>query len=200
MGVGAILLIVVVITVVNLQFSIRRARDAQRRADLGAISNALESFQTDFGFFPPSENGLIKACRADNFDEVYQNVLQKEDRNIEDIFTGMRGCVWGEDRIDDLGLFGETPTVYISKLPQDPKEDEGIEYLYFSNNRRYQIFAHLEGGDSEEGFDQGIVDRQLMCGNKVCSFGKSFSNTPLDITLEEYEALLEEERMKRGTN
>jgi type II secretory pathway pseudopilin PulG len=69
-GIALIFFVVFLITFKGLLTSERRARDAQRRGDLGAISNALYAYQKDFGFFPPSENGKIKACRADNFNEV----------------------------------------------------------------------------------------------------------------------------------
>jgi len=61
-GVGIILLVIASLTAFNLQVSLRRSRDSQRKADINAISDALGKYQADFGFFPPStEDGKILA-------------------------------------------------------------------------------------------------------------------------------------------
>lgn len=194
---GLILAILFVITSLNMRLALRRARDAQRRADLGSISNGLNSFFDDFGFFPPSENGLIKACKADNFEEKLKEAKSYELFNWSVFLEGLRGCKWGEDSLEDLGFFDEH-VVYLKSIPKDPKESLGMKYIYFSNTRRFQVYAYLEGEETEEGYNEGIVARGLSCGEKICSFGKSYATTPVDISIEEYERQLEEERIKSG--
>lgn len=46
-----ILVVLFSVTLFNIRIAERRSRDAQRRADLGAIYEALEKFHSDFGFF-----------------------------------------------------------------------------------------------------------------------------------------------------
>lgn len=187
-GVGVILLVIFIITLANLQVAIRRSRDVQRRADLGAISNALGRYQEDFGFFPPSEAGKIKACKGENFESVIKELEEKEEFDQNKFFSeALTPCDWGGDSLSDLGLFGDELSSYLKVILQDPKRGEGMSYLYLSNTRRFQLYSYLEGEEEEEGYNLGIVNRKLLCGNKICSFGKSFANTPLDKSIEEYE-------------
>lgn len=191
-GVGAIFLLLIFATLLNLRVSIRKARDAQRRADLGTISEALYSYNARFGFFPPSEDGKIKACKADNFEEVVTK-LKNDPNSVEGgVFAAMKPCLWGEDKLSDI--FDESYPSFLSPIPRDPKESEGIKYLYFSNTRMFQLYAFLEGGEGEVGFDRGIVARGLSCGVRICNFGKSSGETPLDKSLEDYEKELLEKK------
>jgi len=181
----------------NMRLALRRARDAQRRSDLGAISNALHSFFEDFGFFPPADGELIRACKADNFEEKLAEAKAYDLFNWQVFFEGLRGCVWGEDSLTDLGFFDE-PVDYLKNIPRDPRISRGLTYIYFSNGNRFQLYASLEGGNTEEGYSEGIVGRNLSCGDGICSFGKTYSYTPLDMSIEQYEAILEEQRQKSG--
>lgn len=171
----SILATVFLITLKDLGISVRRSRDAQRRADLGSISDALIAYFADFSYFPPSESGRIKACPAENFD-----------------FENLRACEWGEDSLKDITDLAYPP--YLSRIQSDPKKSEGVSYLYFSNTQRYQIYAYLEGGIDESGFNEGIVARNLACGSRTCNFGKSSGDTPLDISIDEYERQLFDKR------
>jgi type II secretory pathway pseudopilin PulG len=186
-GVLIILLIVFVITTLNLKIAIRRSRDAQRRADIGAIDDALGRFQKDFGFFPPStSDGKILACKGSNFDEVLSSIKKENNNNTYNILRqGLRGCNWGEDSFRDVT--DESYSPYIEKLPSDPRAYEGLTYIYLSNTNRYQLFAYLEGGNGEEGYRQGIVARNIFCGKAICNFGKAYGDTPLEKSIEEYE-------------
>jgi hypothetical protein len=185
-GVFLILVVVIIVTSINLKSSLRRARDAQRRADIGAVANVLGSIQKDFGFFPGSSDGRIVFCKAENFGEVVSQIEEGE-LTQDDLLNGLRSCEWGKDGLSDLGVFETDERTYISKLPQDPKSDEGFSYNYLSDSKRFQLYAYLEGGNSEDGYNEGIVARHLMCGNKVCNFGKSYGGAPLDISIEDYE-------------
>ncbi|OGM13709.1 hypothetical protein A3A76_02555 [Candidatus Woesebacteria bacterium RIFCSPLOWO2_01_FULL_39_23] len=183
-GVSIILLVIFSVTAINLKVALRRARDAQRRDDVGALDSALNKYQVDFGFFPPSTtDGKILACKGPNYSPLPEN-MEKEER-MKAFLAMLKGCVWGKDAFRDVNDDSYPP--YIKILPADPKSDEGISYFYISNGNRFQIYTYLEGGDGEIGFRQGIVDRQLPCGNQICNFGRSYGATPLEKSIEEYE-------------
>ena len=173
------------ITLYNLNIAIRRSRDSQRKSDLGSISDALHKYQADFGFFPPSENGKIKACKNDLFNDISAELKESKRLDTSKFFEGERPCEWGADKFVDL--FDERYPAYLLVIPQDPKAGEGANYLYFSNTNRFQLYSYLEGGGSEDGYDTGIVGRNLSCGRGICSFGKSYGETPLDKSIEDYE-------------
>lgn len=189
--VSLIFLIVATVTIYNLRISIRRARDSQRRADVSNIANSLEKFYSEYGFFPPAEGGRIKFCKASNFDTILDQVNSKELFDRELFFQGLRPCEWGKDVFSDVINEGE---VYLGTFPSDPKQSDGYSYFYLSNTKRYQIYSTLEGGQSEIGYSDGIVARRLPCGSVMCSFGKSYAETPLSTSIEEYEAELMEKQ------
>ena len=185
-GISLILLVVFVATAFNLQIAIRRARDAQRREDLGNIADSLEQFQADFGFFPPAVGGHILACEGDNFKEISLQLQGKKQFDRDLFFQGLRACEWGTDSFKNL-LNNMT---YLATIPGDSKYDEGISYYYMSNSKRYQIYAYLEGENDETGYNIGIASRNLPCANYVCNFGKAYGATPVDQSIEDYENLL----------
>lgn len=186
-----ILICVAVVTLLNLRVALRRSRDAKRRSDLGAISNALHSFFDDYGFFPPSEDGKILVCKGDDFN--FSAVPRTLAFDRIEFFSNLRACTWGEDTLTDLGLFEEAST-YLENLPEDPRSEDGVKYIYLSNTKRFQLYSTLEGESSEVGYDESILGRQLDCGGITCSYGKTYANTPLDRSIEEYEKQLEELR------
>ncbi|KKQ48653.1 MAG: hypothetical protein US75_C0001G0045 [Candidatus Woesebacteria bacterium GW2011_GWC1_38_13] len=192
-GVGIILLVIASLTAFNLQVSLRRSRDSQRKADINAISDALGKYQADFGFFPPStKDGKILACKGDNFGNVPDNLTEEEKKAF--FFKILKGCSWGDDALKDVN--DEKYEPYLRSIPKDPKFDEGLTYFYISNMNRYQIYAYLEGGSSEIGYREGIVKRMLSCGSKICSFGKAYSETPLEKSIEEYENEISEKSIQ----
>ena len=190
-GVLIILTVLFVVTLLEMRTSVRRARDAQRRADIGNISNALNKFLDEFGYFPPSEDGKIKMCKKDNFEEVMSQVRKREQFDRDLFFEGLRPCDWGKDELSDVMDEGYEP--YLKVIPSDPLRDDGLTYIYLSNTKRYQIFTYLEGETEETGFDEGIVARNLSCGKGICSFGRHYAS-PLVKRIEEYE----EELRKKG--
>lgn len=195
--VALLVLFVASLTIFNLNISIRRARDAQRKADLGAISDALDKYYEDFGFFPPSVEGKILACKGDNFTQNFEEIRKAEVFDRTAFFAILVPCDWGKDGFRDATDDSYEP--YLTTVPQDPKKPEGADYLYLSNTLRFQLFAHLEGEKSETGYDQGIVKRNLTCGTGfICNFGKSFGETPLNQSIEDYEQELLE-RLNTGT-
>lgn len=185
-GVASILTIIILLSLYNFRIALRRSRDTQRRSDLGQIANAIEKYQADFGFFPlSSEGGEIKACIPANFKELVEELSQKKEFDYEKYLTSLNLCTWGVDSLRDLADDSFTP--YLSTIPKDPRNKDGFSYFYFSNSHRYQIYAYLEGGDTEIGYSSGIVGRNLNCGSQICNFGKAFSETPLEKSIEEYE-------------
>ena len=185
MVLGTILLIVFGFTFKGLKDAQRRARDSGRRSDLGAISDALHGFYEDYGFFPPSEEGKVKMCKGEGFDEVISQMRQGQEMDFNKLDSVLKICEWGEETFEDI--IEDSGKVYLARIPVDPRNGQGISYLYLSNTRRFQIYSYLEGGDREEGYNQGIVKRGLKCGSYICSFGKSFGETPLDKSIDDYE-------------
>ncbi len=190
-----ILFFIFVLTFLNMQVSLRKARDSQRRADLGEIANALRRYQNDFGFYPPSKDGKILACKGSDFDSGWNEIKNDKEFDQEKFFNLLVPCEWGKDPLKDVTDEAYPP--YLKVIPGDPKGNKGISYLYLSNTKRFQIYAYLEGKEKEIGYDKSVVARSLFCGQGyVCSFGKSYG-VPLDISIEEYEReLLEQSKSK----
>lgn len=167
----AVLLILSVLFVVsyfNFAKALVRSRDLQRKNDIGEITKGLEEFRTDFASYPQStKTGLINACNG--------------------------GCVWGKDPLRDINDL-KYPA-YINTIPLDPTTGNGYSYLYFSNGRRFQIYATLEDTSDPE-YNPKIAALNLKCGTKVCNFGRSSPETPLDKSIEEYENELIQEQLR----
>lgn len=157
----------VIISLPNFIVSLRRARDAQRKADIGSIQDALFRYQADFGTFPLSVDGKIAACEPVSYVEVSGIKTP--------VFSA---CDWGESSLADLSDSSYPP--YLKLIP-------GGSYYYFSNGSRFQIYGSLEG-KSEDEYDESIIKRGILCGLKICNFGKSSGKTPLDRSIEVYES------------
>lgn len=187
-----ILVAIAFVTFQNLKISERRSRDFQRRDDLARIFEALHSFHSEFGFFPPSENGYIKACKGNDFDqEMAKNKDTSNQERLKVYLQNLRSCEWGKEPLSNL--FDANYLPYLKSIPSDVAQNKGFSYHYISNGRVFQLYAHLEGGGLEIGFDKDILLRGLSCGKVVCNFGRSaFGKTPLNMSLEEYEAKLKE--------
>jgi len=88
------------------------------------------------------------------------------------------------------GEYREFPTslelLSLKPLPNDPQWDRGISYLYLTNGHTFQLYGSLELTDQDE-YDEKVVSRNLACGIRICNFGRSYGNTPLDKSIEEYE-------------
>ncbi len=159
-GIFLILLAIGLACFSNLTVSLRRARDVQRKNDLGSLTDALNKYNNDFEVFPlSSKDGKIIACKDGS-------------------------CEWGKDGLYDLT--DENASPYLKILPADPQTDKGLIYVYFSNGKRYQIYASLEGSDEDE-YSQAIIKRNISCGTRICNFGRSYGETPLEKSIEEYE-------------
>lgn len=170
-----ILLLIFSASLYNFKLSLRRARDAQRKADLGAITNALNNYQDDFGFYPPSSDGKIVACQR-------PSVEKPAETDKIDLLQIYRSCEWGKDSFRDVFDPGYPP--YLKVLPVDPHKTQDVSYLYLSNGSHFQLYVSLEGEDETQA---GIRARNLFCGVKICNFGKASGVMPLDKSIEEYE-------------
>ena len=182
-GILTILLVILTLTLFNFQTSLRRARDSQRRSDIGAISDALNKYQKDFGFYPPSSDGKILACKSESFGVIPGNL--KDEEKLDYFFKMLRGCNWGSDPFRDVN--DDSYEAYLTTIPADPKSDQGFEYLYLASKDNFQIFAYLEGENNEVEYRKGIVARNMPCGKNICNFGKASGETPLEKPIEEYE-------------
>jgi type II secretory pathway pseudopilin PulG len=178
LAVAIILTVLVGATLLNLRVAQRRARDEQRKSDVRNISDGLAKYYNDFAFYPlASGDGRILSCGK----YVPPNTTD----------FNFRPCVWGDDSIVDLTDPNYPP--YVAHLPADPQSQDGVNYLYISNGKRFQILASLEGTD-EVGYDPKIVARNLKCGKNICNFGIASSGTPIDKSIEEYEESLKPKR------
>lgn len=127
-----------------------KGRDASRKSDLTQIGRALETYYNDHGQYPFGSNGAIAGCGA-----------------------GL-ACGWGEPFIDDKN------TIYMIKLPQDPKSNR---YYYYSSDdgSSYQIYASLENRLDASTVDFGTEPGQfdgLNCGaDDFCNYGIASPNT-----------------------
>jgi hypothetical protein len=189
LGLTIIFLILVVISVPNFALSIKRARDNTRKADLGSMVYALDEYQKDFQSFPlATEDGRIIACVAPGS----KIEVDEKGRSIVNLIP----CEWGVDGLYDP-RDEDRSEAYIKIIPTDPQNSLGSKYFYFSNGRRYQIYAALEALDDDQ-YNLGVVSRNLMCGNRICSTGRSYSTTPIDKSLEEYEDELNEKYLEEN--
>lgn len=176
-SVAAILGILGIAMILNLQLSLRRSRDSQRKSDIRSIYKALEAYQSSVGQLPASENGMIVACDSGEKNDMGLPILE--------------GCAWGWSSLKSIS---DDAQVFLERIPSDPDHDDGARYLYISNSKRFQLFASLEGEDEAE-YDPQIVARNLACGNEVCNFGLGYSDIPTNISLEEYEASIKDDKI-----
>lgn len=159
-----VLSVVGLLTYTNLQVSIRRARDFQRKEDLVNIANDLEHFHEAKRLYPKSSaDGRVIACKSD----------------LETNKTVYKSCSWYFDSFyDDSG-----DNAYQSLLAGDPQTGLGASYLYVSSEKHFQLYAALEGSDEPE-YSPAIFALGLHCGNRICNFGRSSTDTPLDKLLQ----------------
>lgn len=180
-GLTVIFIILVVMSLPNFVASIKRARDQVRRDDLGTIDAGMSEYFSDYGVFPMSRDGKILGCKKP------EDTVTKDAKGR--LLVNLIPCEWGKSSLIDLTP-GSTK-VYMDKVPSDPRNGQGSQYLYLSNGARYQIFAAFEGAD-EIGVDAKIIARNLECGTKVCNVGR-FYGCPVEKSLEQCE---EEDRLK----
>lgn len=166
LGILIIFIVLAGISAPNFVASWQRSRDATRKDDLFYVMKLLEAYTEPGRKFPlSSSDGRIIACFKTGEEAKYDNK-----GNIVNFIP----CEWGQDS-------------FMGKLPIDPQGAKGVAYFYISDGDRYQIYGSLERSDQDE-YDTKVVKRNIICGNRVCNFGRGYSNTPVDISIEEFEA------------
>lgn len=120
---GCVILGIFGISFFQLKIGEMKTRDLQRRADVELISRALRKYKEDVEVYPleATGSGKIYAC-GDKGEGV---------------------CAWNSGP-----LVGPENTVYLTKLPGDPKESEGRTYVYEVNPEpsHFRVYAALENG------------------------------------------------------
>ena len=114
-GVLAILA-VFALAAVNPIDQFKKAKDAQRKSDLGQLQKVLEQYYQDWGHYPPSSNSYL---------------IQDEKTNPVTTIT------WG-------GAGGWTP--YMDLVPKDPDSRRTYVYYSKNNGQQYFLYASLERG------------------------------------------------------
>jgi hypothetical protein len=150
-----------------------------RRDDLQTLQKALDSYRSDFGFYPKSTpDGRMIACQD-------KNIPKEHDKNGKFVVK-IAPCEWGVDPLTDIEKGGSK--VYLDKLPMDPQEASGVHYTYFSDGERYQLFVSFED-KSEPEYDQKVVKLGVSCGERVCNVERAV-NVPPYMAIEEYDLQL----------
>jgi type II secretion system protein G len=130
-----------------------KSRDSRRKSDLSQIRNALETYHTDKGQYPLSQSGRILGCG-----------------------TGT-ACTPGEVWQDD------NDTVYMVKLPDDPKSDRDYYYVTDDQGKSFEMYAALENEldiSVPKSNGQPSSYSGTDCGEHSCTYGTSSPNTGLN--------------------
>lgn len=131
----------------GFMFSLKKARDAQRKSDLSNIAKSLEAFANDFGAYPEGDaSGNIKACGA------------------------LAACSWGGEM---KATYNGQDVTYMVKLPDDPDTEKN--YYYARNGQGYNLYAALEN-DKDQAYDDSITVvcfGTTECNYKVTESGVS---------------------------
>jgi len=138
----------------SFQSTQMKSRDARRKEDLAAISQALEAYYNDKGGYPLSNNGQIVGC--DTAEPI--------------------ACTWGQPFQDDRGTF------YMTQLPEDPRSFN--YYYVSSDGSDYQLYARFENDQDQSiartDSDQPTGYTGTVCAVEVlCNYGIASSNSQL---------------------
>lgn len=163
-GLSMILCVVMGVTFVNLKASYRRSRDLQRKNDVRSLFEIAYDFKGKYGSFPLSQDGKIVAC---------------DPYTTEAGVLEFKACEWYQSEALGKRVLG------------DPQQGQGGGYYYVSTGKHFQAFGALESPKEDE-YDEAVAVRGLMCNQRICNFGRSSEKTPTDISLEAYEASLQQ--------
>ena len=147
-----VMIIMGILAVIGIQTFLSsqiKGRDATRKGNLRAITQALELYYNDKSAYPlPSAGGYINACWSGGY-------------------VPCDGTDVAHKTMSD------GTTVYMSLMPADPVVTQ--MYRYVSNGKQYQLYAHLENNlDPQIITPQGSPS----CGSSVsCNYGVSSANT-----------------------
>jgi hypothetical protein len=154
----------------NLESAKTKSRDFQRKDDLGYITRMIDNFQNETGSIPLSQDGKLVACNP-----------IKDPKTDSMIYSV---CDWHGGKVLN------------EALPFDPQTGQGISYYYISNGKHYQVFASLEEANDDE-YNSKVFSRNISCGNRICNIARASSNTPIDISLEQYEKILYDQQNEK---
>lgn len=145
-----------------------RGRDTQRKSDLKQIASALELFYSDYGKYPDSGGGQIKACGYNSATSV--GTL----------------CVWGSGEFRDTNGSGNTKTTYFKSLPKDPIGTYNYYYRPVTvssvANQGFQLYAELENSQDQNCLGGNCSTHNdlpsgVSCGsNGSCNFAVMSAN------------------------
>ncbi len=133
--------------------SMRKGRDSTRKANVRAITNAVEMYYNDKGKYPVGDGaGSIPGC---------YNALGN---------TGSCGT--------EYPIFKDSVVngaIYMAKFPADPVSTQRYYYVSDAAGKQYQIYAHLENNQ-----DPAIMTPEASptnCGTGMpCNWGLSSAN------------------------
>jgi len=134
--------------------SMKRGRDATRKGNLRAISNALEMYYNDKGKYPVWDGaGSIPGCYNAGGS------------------TGVCGTAYPifKDSIANGAM-------YMAQFPADPIILQKYYYISSATGGQYQIYTHLESSQDPAIFAPAAAGTD--CGtNAACNWGLSSANT-----------------------
>lgn len=146
----AIIGILAVISLANFRTSQIKARDAERKANLRQITNALEAYMSDYGVYPPAQNGKIKACGCG--------------------LATPNACEWTDST--NREFCDANNTVYMKEVASDPTG--APHFCYESDGTYFKIYADLENDNDPERKSLGT-----HCGSNEYDFGIASGNVSL---------------------
>ncbi|MCX6792122.1 MAG: prepilin-type N-terminal cleavage/methylation domain-containing protein [Candidatus Gottesmanbacteria bacterium] len=137
--------------------SMIKGRDNTRKANLRAITSALELYYNDKGKYPTGASGTFSSC-----------------------YSTLTGTVVGSCGKDNP-VFRDSPTtgaMYMAKFPVDPVSS--LKYYYVSaTGSQFQIYAHLENSQ-DPAINPTIISESINCdnaaGTTLCNYGVSSAN------------------------
>ncbi len=175
----SILLFLFLTTYINILFSFKRERDIDRRDHLSAVEEALIKFNKNYNTYPPSENGMIKACVVDesgNDSSLSIANLSHLENPYQELENKARGCFWGKDSLLS-DLENSSSPKLLDVIPNDPLSESGRNYYYISDGNNYQLFADMETNTLEE-TGKNIETLGVDCGLDLCDY--RISNIPIE--------------------
>jgi len=151
--------ILVTIGVTAFTSSMIKGRDSTRKANLRAITNALELYYNDKNKYPVWDSlGSIPGCYT-----------------IDLTATGTCG--------KDYPVFKDSianGAMYMAKFPIDPVSSQKYYYVSNATGTQFQIYAHLENSQ-DPAIDPTIILKSYNCasggGTSLCNWGLSSGNT-----------------------
>jgi len=146
--------------------SLQKGRDTTRKANLRAITSAVEMYYNDKKGYPVSDgSGSIPGCYTTDL-------------------TASGTCGTAFPVLFDSTVANNKGAIYMAKFPVDPVS--GLNYYYVSNGTQYQIYAHLENSQDPQCLQNACpvpcncAGSSAPVGNScggVCNYGVSSANT-----------------------